>query len=208
VSDLVLFLDSLTKEGRAMVSSRPLRAEGFSPALQQLDAAAREELALEVPDYSPAAANWAVRLFYQLCQFVVCRDVGEKTIAQVCLIPCPEPRNPSTDWSADLLFRHLPRLFQLARHLSQGDPLLEYMRQIATGWPLSSVGIPGLGRFQIDSFIAHPALRRLYLDRIITSGDALRLGDARVDDALRADLGLHRELAPSALAIGLFGNGT
>ena len=71
VSDLVLFLDSLTKEGRAMVSSRPLRAEGLSPLLQQWDAAAREELALDVPDYSPVTANWAVRLFYQLCQFVV-----------------------------------------------------------------------------------------------------------------------------------------
>jgi hypothetical protein len=206
-SDLVLFLDSLTKEGRALVSSHSLRAEGFSPLLQQLAAAAREELALEVPDYSPETANWAARLFYQLCQFVVCRDVGEKTIAQVCQTPCPEPRSPVTDWSADLMFRHLPRLFQLARHLSQGDPLLDYMRQIATAWPLSSVGIPGLTDFKIDSFIDHPALRRLYLDRIIANGDAARLGDARVDDSLRVDLGLHRELAPAACAAILFGNG-
>ena len=190
-----------------MVSSRSLRAEGFSPLLPQIDAAAREELALDLPDFSPATANWAARLFYQLCQFVVCRDVGENIIAQVCQIPCPEPRSPATDWSADLLLRHLPRLFQLARHLSQGDPLLEYMRQVAAAWPLSSVGIAGLATFPIDSFIDHPALRRLYVDRIIASGDAARLGDERVDEPLRADLGLHRELAPAACAAKLFGNG-
>jgi hypothetical protein len=202
----VLFLDSLSKEGRAIVSSQPLHEgdENISPLLLSMEVSAREELAGEAPTFSPTTGLWAVRLFYQLCQFVVCRDVGEKSIAQVCQTACPETHNPATDWSADLIFRHLPRLFQLARHLSQTDPLLNYMRQIAIDWPLSSVGIPGLMNFQIESFFNHPALRRLYLDRIITSDDATRLGEAPVNDALRTDLGLHHELAPAALAVKLF----
>ncbi len=207
--DLVQFLDSLTGEGRALVSTQPLpdTREAVSPLLQSLDVSAREELALAAPNYSSAAAIWAVRLFYQLCQFVVCRDVSEKYIAQTCATPCPEARGPETDWSVDLIFRHLPRLFQLAKHLSQADPLLEHLRHIAAAWPLSSVGMADLKHLKIESFILHPVLRRLYLDRIVAADDVLRLGDPRVDDALRLDLGLHRELAPAALAAKLFGPG-
>ena len=160
---------------------------------------------MEVPAWSSTTTIWAVRLFYQLCQFVVCRNMDEKTIAQACQIPCPEPHCPETDWSADLIFRRLPRLYQQARHLSQADPLIEHLRRIAEAWPLSSPGIPGVVHFQIDSFIEHPALRRLYLDRILASGDAARLGDERVDEALRGDLGIHHELAPATIAFKLFG---
>jgi hypothetical protein len=100
------------------------------------------------------------------------------------------------DWSVDLVLRHLPRLFQMARHLSNADPLVQQMKQIAAAWPLSSAGITGLENLQLDFFIAQPALRRLYADRVLASGDVSRLGDARLDDLLRADLGMHRELAP------------
>ena len=75
------------------------------------------------------------------------------------------------------------------------------MKRIAGNWPLSSVGIEGLENLQID--FKHPGLRRLYADRIVTTGDKSRLGDARLDDLLRADLGFHRELAP-AIAAQLF----
>src|SRR6185503_2575435 len=56
----------------------------------------------------------------------------------------PRPRGAEADWSADLTLRHLPKLFQLARHLSNADPLLQQMKQIAAAWPLSSVGVAGL----------------------------------------------------------------
>jgi hypothetical protein len=46
-------------------------------------------------------------------------------------------------------------------------------------------------------------LRRLYADRIIAEGDISRLGDVRVDEMLRGDFGIHRELAP-VLAAKLF----
>ena len=205
IPDLALFLKSLAEDGRAVVSSAALvneTTEALS-VLRQMDEYARQELALDAPPFSANAALWAAQLFYQLCKFTVCRDIGEEQIAKACSIPCPEPRGPEVDWSADLSLRHLPKLFDLARHLSNADPLVLQMKKIASAWPLSSVGLPGLDSLQLDSFIGHPALRRLYADRIIAASDTARLGDSRVDDLLRADFGIHHQLAP-ALAGKLF----
>ena len=193
------FIKSLAEDGRAVVMNGPLDEdfENASNAVRQFDERARAELGLSAPEFSLNAAVWATRLFYHLCQFTVCRDIGEKEVTAACTVPCPEPRSPSTDWSADLTLRHLPRLFQLARHLSNADPLVQRIREIAAAWPLSSVSVPGLEHLQLDSFVGHPVLRRLYADRIVEHGDASRLGDERVDNMLRADLGVHRDLAPS-----------
>jgi hypothetical protein len=87
-------------------------------------------------------------------------------------------------------------LFQIARHLSNADPLIEQIKLIAAAWPLSSVGIPELEGLHLDSLIGSPALRRMYADRIIAAGDSSRLGDEQLDDVLRGDLGIHRDLAP------------
>jgi hypothetical protein len=204
-SELATFLKSLGEAGCAVITPAPLGdVDDEAPtALKQLDTHARDELALDAPEYSAPTALWAARLFYGLCQITVCRDLGEDRIAAACGVACPAARRPESDWSADLILRHLPRLFQLARHLSNADPLVQQMKAIATAWPLSSVGIPGLEKLALDTFIGHPALRRLYADRIIARGDTSRLGDPQVDDLLRADLGGHRELAP-ALAGRLF----
>ena len=205
ISDLALFLKSLAEEGRAVVSPKLLNDDGdeATSVLEQLDTHARNELALNPPAFSRATALWAARLMYHLSQFTVCRDIGEERILSVCGLACPEPHGPETDWSADLTLRHLPKLFQLARHLSNADPLVHQIKQIAADWPLSSVGIVGLENLQIDPFIGHPALRRLYADRIISKEDDSRLGDPRVDDVLRGDLGIHRQLSP-AIADKLF----
>jgi hypothetical protein len=181
----------------AVLSTPPNTADRDALAiLQQMDASSREELALDLPEFSADAALWAARLFHQLCRFVVCRDISEAEIFEACARPCPTPRGPAADWAADLTLRHLPKLAQLARQLSNADPLIDQMKRIATAWPLSSVGIAGLEALSLDTFIDHTALRRLYADRILATGDISRLGDTRVDDLLRADLGIHRELAP------------
>jgi hypothetical protein len=205
ISDLALFLKSLAEEGHAVVTPHPLHDDAgeATAVLEQLDTHARNELALDTPGFSAPTALWAARLLYHLGQFTVCRDIGEERIMSVCGLAGPERRGPETDWSADLTLRHLPKLFQLARHLSNADPLVRQMRQIAAAWPLSSVGIAGLDNLQIDSFIGHPALRRLYADRILSEGDVSRLGDPRVDDVLRGDIGVHRQLVP-AIAARLF----
>jgi hypothetical protein len=203
--ELGWFLKSLIEEGRAVVGSgSPAEdsANGLA-ALTQLNELAGVELGLAPPPFSSVAALWAARLIYHLCQFTVCRDISPEQINSVCGVPCPETRGPETDWSADLTLRHLPKIFQLACHLSQADPLIQNLKQIATDWPLSSVGIPGLEISQIESFFEHPTLRRLYADRIIAAEDTSRLNDPRVAAILRADLGIHHELAP-ALAPKLY----
>ena len=197
--NLAGFLKLLAEEGRAVVAPVPFPDGGDVEALAVLravDELARNELALDAPPFSEGAALWAARLFHQLCLFTVCRDISAESIATACSTPCPVSRGPDVDWSVDLTLRHLPRLFQMARHLSNADPLVQQMKQIAAAWPLSSAGITGLENLPLDSFIAQPALRRLYADRVIASGDVSRLGDGRFDDLLRADLGMHRELAP------------
>jgi hypothetical protein len=128
-------------------------------------------------------------------------------IEAACAIHCPAPRNPSTDWSVDLMFRHLPGIFQLARHLSNGDPLVQHLKRLGQAWPLSSVGMPDLTGLQLESFILHPGLARLYADRIADLNDTARLGDPRVDGLLRSDLGIHHQLAPQ-LADKLFTEAT
>jgi hypothetical protein len=201
-SDVALLVQSLANDGRAVVSMQPSKIDDSDavPLLEQLDGFARDELALDLPAFSPEVALWAARLFYHLCRFVVCRDISEAQIQSTCNVACPRRRGPETDWAADLTLRHLPTLFRFARHLSNADPLVGEMKKIATNWPLSSVGIDGLEKLDIDSFVDQPGLRRLYADRIISAGDMSRIGDSRAGDVLRADLGVHRELAPAVAA--------
>lgn len=204
-SDLAVFLLSLVNDGRAAISAHPNQSDDADalPLLQQLDSIAREELALQLPALSPAAALWGARLCHQLCRFVVLRDIGEDQIQAVCAVPCPETRSPQTDWSVDLTLHHLPRLFQLARQLANADPLIIHMKQIAATWPLSSAGIHELENMQLEQVKRDPSLLRLYADRLTAAGDTSRLGDPIVDDLLRSDLGIHHQLAP-ALAEKLF----
>jgi len=199
------FIKALIEEGRAVVSAGPLPPDPETAlvALSQVDQLARAELGLETPPFSAEAALWAARLFYHLCQFTVCRDIPAEYIEGQCRIPCPLSRGPEIDWSADLTLRHLPRLFELARHLSSADPLVQELKRVAAAWPLSSVGIPGLEKLSVNTFLDHPALCRLYADRIYERGDDSRLGDPRLDELLRADLQVHRDLAPR-LAAKLF----
>lgn len=204
-SDLVRFLKALAEEGDAIVSRTPLDASNEEAllVLQQIDRYAREELAIEPPNFSAAPALWAARLFYHSCQFTLCRDISEEQIAVTLEAKCPAARSPETDWAADLTLRHLPKLFQFARQLSNADPLVARMQEIAAAWPLSSVGIAGLENLELDSFVNHPALSRLYADRISAAEDFSRLNDPRVRELLQSDLGMHQELAP-AIAARLF----
>lgn len=203
---LCSFIRGLTNDGRIIVSAEPISPpdESVLPALVELNDRAQAELAGGAPGFSSEAAVWAANLLYQICQFVVCREIGEAQIAAAFVMECPVHRGPETDWSVDLFLRHLPSLFGLSRQLSNGDPLIEELKKLAAAWPLSSVGIPDLSDIDLDSFIGDPALARLYADRIVAAGDLSRLGDARVDDLLRTDIGIHHDLAPE-IANRIFG---
>lgn len=202
---LSLFIESLSNDGRVIVSSTQSAPpdETARHRLHELHLRAQVELSGEAPDFSSESARWAATLLYEICQFIVCREIGEAQIASAFAQPCPEPRGPATDWSVDLLLRHLPALYLSARHLSNGDPLVHELKTLATTWPLSSVGMPDLPQLNLDSFVDHPTLARLYADRIVAAADINRLGNSLVDDLLRATLGIHHDLAPE-LAAKLF----
>lgn len=192
------FVNALAYDGRIVVCAEPVAAadDAALAALLDLNRRAEFELAGEGPGFSSEVALWAANLLYQICQFIVCREIGEAQMAAAFAKGCPAARGPEVDWSADLLFRHLPPLFRLAQQLINGDPLIQELKKLAVTWPLSSVGIPDLGELNLDTFINHAALARLYADRIVGAADTSRLGDARVDELLRADIGIHHDLAP------------
>jgi|ERR1051326_146148 hypothetical protein len=195
--NLASFIEALANDGRVIVSTEPLPPPDqiALSRLEALNERAQSDLPGEAPDFLPEAALWAATLLYQICQFIVCRDIGEAQITAAFATECPVSRGPATDWSADLTLRHLPALFRLTRHLSNGDPLVQELKTLAAVWPLSSVGVPDLPQPNLDSFIDHPALVRLYADRIIAAGDTSRLGNSFIDELLRVNLGIHHNLA-------------
>ena len=192
------FVRTLMTDGRALVTARevPGTDAELVPTLTELAREAGAELAGAPPPLCEATAVWATERLFAACRLVVCRDLGEEQVVQALTVPAPRPRGPSVDWSADLLFRQLSEVIRLARHLSANDPLVRELRNLAAAWPLSSVGVANLKLAALDSFVADRALRRLYADRIIAAEDASRLGDPRVDDAVRSALGAHAELCP------------
>ncbi len=192
------FLEKLLTDGQAEVEggATPPLDEAAIGLLATWERDARLDLAGKPPEYVPAAAGWAAIMVYRACQLVVCRDVTAEEVAAALAEPVPAARCPAVDWSVDLVLRHLPEVFRLARHLSPADPLVRELRRLAAAWPLSSVGIDDLGPLKLESFVRLGALLQLYADRVLAAADVSRLGDPRVDAALAKALGAHPELCP------------
>lgn len=190
------FVAGLALDGRARLHSRPLDPAEPVPchALQQLDALARLEVFREAPPLDLKAAHWAANALYECSRAIVDRHTETSDLEQKLASPFPKNCDAAVHWSVDLFFRHLPALRKLAAQVSRTDPMLSALERAGIDWPLSSVGMTlGDTPLALEPILAHPALRRLYLDRIESLPDPTRLKDPRVLDALRADLGLHRE---------------
>lgn len=204
--DLGEFLARLQESGRVCVvaDERGPALGRVQRVLAELDAAVRCDAADGLPPLDLAAATWAVALLYQGCVALIHRDLDEGAIARRLAPPCPSPVDaPSTHAAVDLGLRWLPDLFDLARGLASEDPLLDRLRRIARAWPLSSVGIAGVGDVDATPLLTLPALRLQYVDRILRRDDAARLADPRVARAVAAALGAQRQLAPPAVAAAL-----
>lgn len=163
----------------------------------------RAELAMEPPPLVLPAAVWAVTLMYQACQFLVHREVEPARIAATLAEPCPGSVSAAVCYSADIGLCVLPDVLTLARAASPSDPLVVALLELATRWPLSSVGASVANSGDISPFIEHPCLRNLYADRIIERSDATRLNDERAAEAVREALGGYPEIAPRQLAAAL-----
>ena len=138
-------------------------------------------------------------MFYRACQFVAFRDADEEVIAKTLTMACPEGEPPAVHYSVDLTFRFLPSLVKLAQSAAQDDPLLMHFDRWAMAWPLSSVGMTVPGPVQISPWTHDPCLLGLYVDRVIARGDATRLGDPIVREAVQQAIGPFSELAPKLI---------
>lgn len=179
--------------------------DGLDARLAALHARAAADLAGDAPPLDLPAARWAARLVFDACQALAHRSAPADEVRSALAAPCPSPAGPSTSLSADLILQLLPDLLRLARPLGDDDALTAGLRALGRAWPLSSVGAPlGPGPWPLDGVVAHPGLRALYADRVLLRADLSRLGDPRVDDALREALGGRPELCPPvARALGL-----
>jgi hypothetical protein len=195
---LTSFLSVLRETGRVRVDAvaEPLAADvaGLVETLESLDQDARLEMAFEPPAFSAEAAAWGAGVLYRGCQCLVFRDVGEAVVRAWLGSACPAARSASTAYCVDLAMKYLPDLLLLARGIAADDSLVECLRRLAKEWPLSSVGVEGLGEVDVRAFIDDRSLRQLYVDRILRRRDTSRLADARVRAAARETLGLYPEL--------------
>lgn len=209
---LPLFLTSLRDSGRVRVAPpREVTAEERAEALEVLrrwDGDARAEAAGEAPALSEDAALWGAVTLYRATQALVFREIPAEAVKAALAAPCPVAASSEAAWSADLALRTLPDLVSLASGVSEDDPLVEGLRAIARAWPLSGVGVRGAGPgpdepplATLEPVLAHPALLRAYVDRVLERGDAVRALDARVRPALREAIGAHPELSPDVAAV-------
>jgi hypothetical protein len=196
------FLATLVESGQVVVSLDFAEETGpeADQILAEMDRATRQNLSGTAPEFMPDVAHWAACILHRGCQFLVCRDVDASLIGPGLREPCPAPRCPATDYSADLALQYLPDLIGMTRQAAAGDPLLEHLLALAREWPLSSVGVREVEAPDVQSFIGDAALRQLYVDRILAREDVSRLGNPRVDGAVREALGAFPELCWSVAA--------
>jgi hypothetical protein len=171
-------------------------------AIARIEADWRLDLAGEPPNLQLGSAVWAVQIIYKACQFLVYREADPDMVAKALGVPCPLPPSAKVCYSVDLALRILPDLFRLARAASPDDVLVQSLARLAQDWPLSSVGI-AIEKGDVSAFIDHPSLRQLYADRIIAAGDASRLTDVRVREAVRASVGGYPQLASASIVAAL-----
>lgn len=161
----------------------------------------RASLAGVPPAFDVKIGSEAALAMYRICQCLVYRELMPQEVLSELPPGDGESTSPAAHYSADLVLRFLPDAWRLARDASENDPLVSYLLNLASRWPLSSVGIPKALVSSIDGFADDPSLLALYVDRIIESRDQARLGDGRVREALLSAVGAHVELAPELATI-------
>lgn len=200
---LAEFFRALVETGRAPVVRGPVdweeETKGVVEVVRELDRARRLEMAGDAPALRPAVAAWAVGVLYSACHALAYRDVEAEDVVRSVGRESPEAASPAVCYSADLALAYLPDVVALARGLAEGDPLVDALMKVCRQWPLSSVGVAGMGDVDVSGLVGDASLKRLYVDRIIERGDVSRVTAGVVKEAVRAAVGGYPELAPAAV---------
>lgn len=192
------FLRGLRESGEVVVDAAPppeLDPE-VERALREHEASYRAGLIPGAPELDVNAAYWGAEKLYRACQLLTMRDAPPAVANDALLQRFEGARGAESDYAVDLTLSYLPSLFHLANRVAPDDPVLDAIRELASAWPLSSVGIPGTGASPELPFWENTCLRALYVDRIIASRDTSRLEDPEVAAAVRSALGGYPELEP------------
>ncbi|MCK6694735.1 MAG: hypothetical protein L6Q97_21875 [Thermoanaerobaculia bacterium] len=189
------FLQSLFAEGKVVATGK---TGAFTPDdLLSAEQALRqfyEEDALEMPaiapDFHAAAALGATQYLYNAVQLIINRDLDAEAVENhlACL---PEPASPEIIYSADLTLRYLPELFTLAKGLSPRDIVVVKLRETATRWPFSSVGVEPGDEYTLENIVGHPSLKYAYADRILAKKDKKRAQHPQIKDLVSEMLGAY-----------------
>ncbi len=199
-SQLAAFLRHLFGEGIADIGDVPEVAQGcgVDEELSARALALGRTLAAGSPTADLKVSRWAAERFYFATFAYINRELGEAEVRAGLSLAVPVGGEGDPDFGADLVFSFVGDLVKMVRATASGDPLVEALAELVRPWPLSSVGIaeacPAPG--ETLRFWGQPALRMLYVDRVIASGDIARLADPRVREAVAAAMGAHGELAP------------
>lgn len=198
------FIGELFAEGRVAV---PAPAEftrhelqSAEQVLEQCDRAYRLDLPEGVPSYNKAAAIWAATQFYRACQLAMFRDADEAEIKKLSKTNLDGWDRTDVHYSVDLMFRFLPDLMRIVQSAAAGDPLIALLMNWGRCWPLSSVGIKGIGAVKLGPIANSPSLLLMYVDRILAREDMERMTNEPVRRSVQQALGMYSALAPKVAA--------
>ena len=191
------FIQSLASDGAVTVAGEITRFDqpDYESATRLLENMYQSDAAHqsgEVPAFHAPAARWATEFIYRAIQCNFLRHLKLDEVLDL-LSDYDGDMTPEVIYSADLVLRQLPGLFRFTRHLAPDDVMVPRLGAIAAAWPLSSVGVPVPGVPDAAMVMEHPALRMLYIDRIIENRDIARCGDPFVRSAVQAAIGGHED---------------
>lgn len=170
------------------------------PVLRKWEVQQRLALPGEPLEFDAAAALWGATSLYLAAALTIHREAGPEVIDELLSEPPPDRTQPAAHYAVDLTFRFLSDLVRLAKSASSDDPLVARLLDWSRAWPLSSVGMAGVGEVDAVPLRTSPLLVRLYVDRILAAGDENRLDADFVQQAVAVAIGDHPALAPKIAA--------
>lgn len=194
---LSIFLQNLLSKGEVIVESNIIKFEEKDDQeviniLEKYYQEDKLEMPYLAPEFLPSAGLWAIKYFYYSIQSALLREIDEKTISDL-LKDFELEKSPEAIYSVDLVFRHLPQLFDFIRALAPDDFLVKCIKEIAIKWPFSSVGIDFEDDFNIDNILKNKSLTYSYIDRIISYKDIKRIKNQKIMNLVEEVLGNYSE---------------
>lgn len=158
--------------------------EEAANALRQMYEQDVLEMPHTAPEFAEKPALWAAIYLYRAIQCSLLRNLEEEKVRELLPIYSGE-KNTAAIYSADLMLRYLPDLWNLAKGLAPDDILVVLLRETAQQFPFSSIGIEGIEKLEIDEILNHSSLRQSYIDRILQAEDKECLKDERIQELVK-----------------------